>query len=251
MIFRKTHVLFLILVLTAGCAGSRILRPAMKMEEYQSLSWDKKIEYFNSLKEKSKNVIEKFKLPGAEIYASAFKDPIPAVVISALDSIDKKHTTAFKPQFYKLLLHKNPVVRWKACLQITSDPAAEDLPYFSIIFSDLDWMVKECAFGQIRLYREEKNKKSYFFTIVSHLDEKNPQVLKEIYQTLKWYDDVRTYPYMYKRMFLTTDSSELIIIMREMAAYKNYEVKQRLWYLSQKHRDFFVREEASNLLKEM
>jgi hypothetical protein len=234
----------------------------MKVEEYQNLSWEKKIEFFESLggkndknnskeNDQDKNTPGKIKLPGIDIYNSAFQDPIPSVVLAALNSITGKQTVEFKPRFYQLLKHKNPVVRWKACQKISTVPVEEDLPWFSITFTDDDWMVKECVFSQIRSYAYEKDKKTYFFTIISHLDEKNPQTLKEIYQTLKWYNDERTFPYMYKRMFFAKDSSELIIIMREMASYKSEIVRQRILYLSKKYPDFFVREEAGKLLNSM
>lgn len=240
----------------AHCAGGQLqLKPAITVEQYQKLSWDEKITFFESLNkspdgEKKKSIV-KTKLPPQEVYNSAFRNPVSAVVIAAIDSIDEKSTPEFKPQFYQLLKHKNTVVRYKACRQIGAKPMDGDLPFLKISLSDADWMVRECGFELIRRYPEEKKNQTYYFTVVSHLDEINPQTLKEIYTTLKWYEDERSFSFMFKRLFFARTPSELIIIMRELAEFKNDTVRQRIWYLSQKHPDFFVREEAAQLLSSM
>jgi len=255
MAFDKLVFSAAVVIIASGCSGVQIKKKYMDIKEYKLLSWEKKIDYFTSL-EKNKSTENKLSkenktVPGSELYKAAFMDEVSGVVIAALKSIPEGENPEYKAQFYVLLKHKNPVIRWQACQQISVNPSDDDLHYLSTTFSDSDWMVRECAFKNIRLYKNEKNKKQFLFPLLYQLNEKNPQTLKQVYKTLKWYEDDRVFTFIYKRLFHATDPSELIIIMREISEYKYDSVKQRLWYLSNKHSDFFVRDEAAKLLNSM
>lgn len=235
-----------IIISAGGCTGGQIkLEPSVSVDDYQKYPWDKKITFFESL-EKGRE-----EYPSDEVYAGAFSDPVSGVVIAALNSLPDKKIKELKPRLYLLLKYKNPVVKWKACQKISSEPEDTDVPYIASVFSAEDWMVRECAFRSLRKYGSERKRKSYFFNVVSALFDVNPQVLKEVYKTLKWYRDPRAFSFMYKRLFHARNPAELIIIMRELAEYDNRSVYQRLIYLSIHHPDFYVRQEAKNILKSM
>ena len=231
----------------AGCAAREIKQkiPVITEQQYKKFTWQEKATYFEGITE------GKTQIPAKEIYNAALRETVPSVVIAAIGSISKGWLAEYRETLYTLLKYKNPVVRWKACKKITEIPIEGDLPYLVALFSDKDWMVRECAFSQVRLYLSEREEKVYFFTIIASLNERNIQVIKEIYQTLKWYNDERTFTFMYKRMFHVASPQELIVIMRELAEYKNAMVKQRIWYFAKHHPDSLVREEATRLLGTM
>ena len=246
MLKQRNILCICVVVGSMFCAGKQLKRQAtMELQDYKQLSWEKKISFFETLDAVKKG------LPSEDIYSNAFRDSTPSIVIASIKSIPDSLAGDYKAQLYLLLKNKNPVIRWNACQKISGFPLPEDLRFLSLLFSDEDWMVRECAFHHVRFHPEEKNKKTYFFVILSELDDKNPQVLKEIYQTLKWYEDERTFTFLYKRLFHVQGPSELIIIMREISVYKNPLVRQRITYLSKYHQDFFVREEANRLLNSM
>ena len=243
---RLKFIIFLSIVFTLECAGPQVkIKPSILPEEYAKLTWQEKLDFFESLKAK-KNLNASL-----EIYTLAFRDSVPAVVIAAINSLSTEQVAEYKEALYQLLKYKNPVVRWNACEKIVANPVDADLVYLATVFSDRDWMVRQCSISSVRNYSNEKSEKKYYFNMIFYLSEVNAQVLQEVYKTLKWYNDERTFNYMYNRMYHASNSVELIIIMRELIEYKNPLVKQRIGYLSNHHRDFFVREEAKRLLDGM
>jgi hypothetical protein len=235
-----------LLIFLFTCSGKQIITySAVSPEVYGKYTWQQKIDYFNSFKDK------KSQFPSRDIYLNAFKDPTPAVSIAALKSIPDNYTSEFKGAFYLMTKIKNPVIRWLVCEKISVTTVEEDLPYLSFMFKDRDWMVRECAFKNIRLYDSEKSSKKYFFPIISHLYEKNAQVLKEIMKTIKWYNDPRAYRFFLKRSYVVDTNSEMIVILQELSEINSDIIKKRIWYISQNHRDYFVRKEAERLYKSM
>ncbi|MDH4200497.1 MAG: HEAT repeat domain-containing protein [Spirochaetia bacterium] len=243
LLIKKYAIGFCLAILFAGCASKQIKTSVnISADEFSHLSWDNKINVF----ERGENYIVPY-----EIYELAFRESEAVVVIAALDSIPEKSSEDYKSILYPLLRYSNPVVRWKSCQKISASPRIEDLPFLILNLRDRDWMVKECTVKSIRQYREEKNNKDYFFNIVALLFEANTQVLREVYKTLKWYDDARAFPFMYKRSFHVDNTSVLIVILQELVEYNNDEVRQRLWHLSRNSPSYFVREEAKKLLATM
>lgn len=212
-------------------------------EEYKSYIWNEKVAYFQEQSQKPH--------PGnPEIYRMAMKDPYPLVTLSALDSMSDELSVIMRKELYDNLKHKNKMIRWKSCLNIIKTPEKNDLRHLARLFKDTEWLARECSCKSVRLYPDERKNKKYFFRLISLLNEKNPNVLKELYITLKWYEDNRAFDYLYKRSFHSSSSIELVTILRELVHYPGVKVTRRLRQVSRYHKDFFVREEAKKLLKQ-
>jgi len=235
---------FVVILFDIYCGGSRGIRREIIVDTdyYYSLSWQQKIIYFESLDDPER------RHPQIEIYRIAFRESVSAVVISSLKKIPEEMIDKLRPELHQILKHSNPVIRWLGCKNLSRDPVAADLEIFISRMGDPDWLVRECIVSNVRKFPTEKIKKRYFFTLVSKLPEKNTEVLRQLYKTLKWYNDQRAIPYMYRRSFHTVKEEELIVIIQELSSVKDYDVESRLKDLAYRHPSITVREEAKKAL---
>jgi hypothetical protein len=234
-------LLLSVLIGIFGCASSGNSRNASaNLAEYKNMLWKDRITFLE------KNG-RKFTRQDTPIYRHAFKDGYYLVTIAAIESMNAKMNNEMRKDLYILLRHWHPIVRWKTCKKIIALPKEDDLKPLSILFGDKEWLARECVFSGVRLYEKERIQKLYFLRLLSRLNDNNIQALTELYKTLKWYEDPRTFMYLYKRSFHTHSSIELIKVLKELAFYKDSKVKNRLWSISHTHKDFFVREEVSKI----
>jgi len=225
------------------CKSTQSITRDISLEKYEKLNWQEQTEYFENHGKKKTSV----SIP-EDVYKNAFFDSHSPVSLAAIRSLNPKLTETYRTDLYKLMVGRQPIIRWEACKQIGTYPLEGDLRHLIQSRNDKEWMVRECVYANLRLYEKEKKEKKYFYYILAALRDKNPNVLSEIYKTLFWYRDDRTFPYIYKRSYHTTNSFEMIVIIRELGKYNNRKVRNRLRELARKHSDFMVREEANKTL---
>ena len=187
-----------------------------------------------------------------KIYRLLLNDENDEVVIQALARLTHFRSTEYKNYGIDLLTSKNRIIRWKALKYITALPIVyRDLIIITELFKDKEWLVRELAFQSIRNYSEELTKKKYIYKILLSINEGNSQVLKEIYKTLRWYNDQRSFPFVFKRSYYTYSHIELIYIMRELKHYKSAKVRNRIRYIAKKHSSSMVKSVAQDILAEL
>ncbi|MBV6492485.1 MAG: hypothetical protein LDLANPLL_00479 [Turneriella sp.] len=214
------------------------------LEEYNSFDWQRQVETIENIaKGNSTSEDEK-------IIASGLADDDTAVIVSALIATNQLGLDEFLPQARHFLKYPDPIIRWRALLVIeklgTDDSFRDDV---ASMLGDTEWMVREAAFRTLRNYKKERSEKKYFYPVLFKLNEKNPQVVVEIYRTLVWYDDAVAWPYLNKRSYHCKTVSELILVMRELARTKTREAQVRLKTLT-RSQSAMVRNEAEQLLSD-
>lgn len=218
--------------------------PLLTLEEFRALDWEKRANYLLSFPERS---AQEYRV---QFISAGLTDAHTHVIKSALQAVINSGNVIFRDQVLKLLKHPDPIVRWRALLVTESMFVTNDIfPDIGRLCDDNEWLVRETAFRMVRLFTEEKNQKKLYFSILFKLNEKNLSVLKEMYKTLIWYDDERTFSFIYKRSFVAKNSAEIVTIFRELAPLRRNEVRIRLRILA-KSKNAVVKQEASRLLAE-
>jgi len=204
--------------------------------------------------EQAQFIEEKLKIPVTQeenlIYLKALSDNEAIVVEQALENISKYKIEKYKKQVILLLRHRSPKIRWQALNALVQFNKADvDVKFIAKLINDSDWLVREKALKMIRNYPKEKEKKNYYYTIIMLLSDKNPNVLKQIYETLGWYENPSSFSYLLKRSYFAKNTVEILLIMRELSKYKNHKVEWRLKKLAKSHSKAIIRNEAKKLLK--
>lgn len=215
----------------------------LSSEDFFELDWQRQVEYLESIT--SSNLVRSDK----EIVSAALSDDDSAVVIAALETILRLELDQYLPTALEFLTSEDAITRWRALLiveSLSSDTSV--LPSVIKLTTDKEWLVREAAYRTVRKFKPERSNKAYFYTVLFHLNEKNPQVVAEIYRTLVWYDDETAWPYMMKRSYHCKSASELILIMRELARTKTRDAQVRLKTLT-RSQSVIVRQEANELLR--
>lgn len=238
---------FLQLALVMSCRSSQRTdaqeQPKLSQDEFFELDWQRQVEYLESVT--SSNLVRGDK----EIISAALSDDDSAVVIAALETILRLELDDYLPKATEFLTSDDPITRWRALLIIESMSSdISILPSVIKLTTDPEWLVREAAYRTVRKYKAERGNKAYFYTVLFHLNEKNPQVVAEIYRTLVWYDDETAWPYMMKRSYHCKSASELILVMRELARTKTRDAQVRLKTLT-RSQSVIVRQEAGELLR--
>lgn len=218
-------------------------QPKLSQDEFFELDWQRQVEYLETVT--SSNLVRGDK----EIISAALSDDDSAVVIAALETILRLELDDYLPKAAEFLTSDDPITRWRALLiveNMSSDISV--LPSVIKLATDKEWLVREAAYRTVRKFRAERSNKAYFYTVLFHLNEKNPQVVAEIYRTLVWYDDETAWPYMMKRSYHCKSASELILVMRELARTKTRDAQVRLKTLT-RSQSVIVRQEAGELLR--
>ena len=218
--------------------------PKLTVEEFNALDWQRQVEALEAIT--SSNRVRE----DDRIIASALIDDDSAVIVAALETTWRLERDDNLPKIIELLDSTDPIIRWRALLvieKIGSD--AEALEQVARMLNDKEWMVREAAYRTLRTYKKERKEKIYFYTVLFKLNEKNPQVVAEIYRTLVWYDDDSAWPYLIKRSYHCKSASELILVMRELARTKTREAQVRLKTLT-RSQSVIVRTEATTLLSD-
>lgn len=228
-----------------NCAGTPTTdTTGISLKEYSILTWEEKTAYFERIPRGGQ-------VKDRSLYEAALRDPYSPVTIAALKAMSLDLISAMRSDIHPLLSHQDSMVRWNACVNLTDKPDDKDLKRLQAMAGDPEWLCRECFFKGLRSYESEQKKKKYFFRVIAAINEKNINVLRQIYRTLIWYDDERAYPYLFKRTYHTDSRMELIAIIQELAALDNEEVEKLLQKLAARHKDFYVRNEAARLLKGM
>lgn len=220
--------------------------PVLSYEQYQQLHWQQKANSFTQRKAAPAHA-DDFK-----IFDSALEDDHEVICAAALEQIAEHKITRYHDKVSELLKSDSALVRYKALLALEALPLRpNDAAAIAGRFNDKEWLVREAAYRSVRRYTSELEEKKYFFQLLVELDEQNPTVLRELYRTLRWYNDDRAFPYIYRRSFLTTSEVELIFILRELARYNQPLARKRLVEAARTHPKIVVRYEAQQLLKEI
>lgn len=212
------------------------------LAEFNELDWQRQVETLEGMTGSSKE--------NDGIIAASLSDDDDAVVIAGLECVLRLERDEFLPKATELLKSPDPIIRWRALLiveKMSSD--IEMLPRIAKLTNDKEWLVREAAYRALRKFKEEKKEKKYFYPVIFHLSEKNPQVVAEIYRTLVWYDDESAWPYVIKRSYHCKSAAELILVMRELARTRTREAQVRLKTLT-RSQSVIVRQEAALLLRE-
>jgi HEAT repeats len=247
----RTAALFLFVALlsVSGCRSAAaniagLVPQKLTVEEFNMLDWQRQVEYLEAIT-RSNYVREDNRIIG-----SALVDDDSAVIVAALESIWRLERDEHLPKAVELTENTDPIIRWRALLVVEKVGSDDELiPTVARMTSDREWMVREAAYRTLRNYKKERKEKTYFYSVLFKLNEKNPQVVAEIYRTLVWYDDESAWPYLIKRSYHCKSASELILVMRELARTKTRDAQVRLKTLT-RSQSVIVRTEAGELLRE-
>lgn len=217
-------------------------------ENFDELLWKSKVIYLESFTSVSPDEKEKL----IHLLKYAFSQKQKDVMMATADTIGNLKLHDLSNLLLNGLKHPNSMVRWHCLLALDKLPITPDnLKNVVSLTRDKEWLVRELAFKMIRKYEFEKTEKKYYYRVLTSLNDHNESVLKQIYQTLRWYDDRRTFSYVYQRSFRAKNTTELIFILRELGKYDSSTVKKRLYYLANNHQSSLVRNEAKKLLLKM
>lgn len=216
----------------------------LTLEEFVLLDWQRQVEYLEQVASRGTSGDDD------RIVAYALTDDDTGVIVKALEVSHALSLKEHLPRAEELLLNNDAIIRWRALLLIEKLNGNEAvLPQVARLTGDKEWLVRETAYRVLRTFSSERKKRTYFYTVLFRLNEKNPSVVAEIYRTLVWYDDESAWPYMIKRSYHCKSASELILVMRELARTKNREAQVRLKTLT-RSQSIIVRQEANDLLRE-
>lgn len=218
--------------------------PKLTLEEFMLCDWQRQVEYLESVAQHGRSKDDD------KILAAALTDDDAAVIIASMQVILTLERDEHLPRVIALLNSEDSMIRWYALLiveKLSNDPKL--LPEVARLTTDKEWLVREAAYRTLRNFKAERKAKTYFYSVLLNLKERNPQVVVEIYRTLVWYDDESAWPYVIKRSYHCKSASELILVMRELARTKTREAQVRLKTLT-RSQSVIVRQEANELLRE-
>ncbi len=218
--------------------------PKLTLEEFMVLDWQRQVEYLESVATNGRSKDDD------KILAAALTDDDAAVIVASMQVILKLEREEHLTRIIELLRNDDAMIRWHALLiveKISNQPKL--LSEVARLTTDKEWLVREAAYRTIRKFNAERKAKTYFYSVLLNLKERNPLVVAEIYRTLVWYDDESAWPYLIKRSYHCKSASELILVMRELARTKTREVQVRLKTLT-RSQSVIVRQEANGLLRE-
>ncbi len=241
--YKAFFILYIIFIFTRCQTVFKINKPNVNPGEFLTYNWQKKVEYLNDLDSPPYNKSEHI------IIEKSLQDQYSNVIYAGLKYIERSKYFKFESLYKKLLEHSSANIRLQSLklFQIRSSQP-ETLKIVMSMIGDQDWLVREKAYEMIRSYDIERMQKKYYLVVLRRINEKNPNVLRQILRTLTWYNDSRTLPYLFERSFNCTTDIELIVVLRELSKFKNTKVKRRIRRLSKKHKKFIIREEARNIL---
>lgn len=216
----------------------------LSLEEFVLLDWQRQVEYLEEIGNRGTRGDDE------RIITHSLADEDSAVIVKALEICYTLSLQEHLPRAEELLQNSDAIIRWRALLLIEKLNRNEALlPQVARLTADKEWLVRETAYRVLRTFSSERKQRTYFYTVLFRLNEKNPSVVAEIYRTLVWYDDESAWPYMIKRSYHCKSVSELILVMRELARTKTREAQVRLKTLT-RSQSALVRQEAKRLLQE-
>ncbi len=226
-----------------SCVSMKEKVPEFTVADYDAMEWREKKQYVEAIRQSEPDAVN------VAIMEKAIIDPEILVVEAFLIAVKANRYQSYKEDMIHFLDHPNPFIRWRAlCALQELKPSSEDLDSIVKHFNDKEWLVREEAFSLVKKFPEEKKAKKYYLTILLHLNETNPDVLSSVINTLKWYEDERTYSYLMQRSYYAKDEMVLIVIIRELAEFNSKSVEKRLLALHNSHPSLVVRNEAGRLL---
>lgn len=222
--------------------GQQNLR--LTLEQFTLLDWQRQVEYLEVVSDRGTSGDDE------RIITAALSDDDSAVIVQSLEVVHDLGLKEYLPRAEELLQNTDPIIRWRSLLVVEKLNGNEALlPQVAKLTNDNEWLVRETAYRVMRTFSAERKRRTYFYTVLFRLNEKNPMVVAEIYRTLVWYDDESAWPYMIKRSYHCKSASELILVMRELARTKTREAQVRLKTLT-RSQSVIVRQEANDLLRE-
>ncbi|RME91114.1 MAG: hypothetical protein D6767_05730 [Candidatus Hydrogenedentota bacterium] len=248
MAIRKAYSFSTIIVFIVAfhCASPDKKKEERKsqIQNFDSLSFQEKIQFFKRAEAPPKTEQEK------KIWLSALKSSDPLLLQAVLLAYSRFPQENARKPILKLIRIKRGITRYYALKALAALPAKQqDLPVVALALSDKDWLAKSMAIRLIRNYPQEKKEGKYYYRLLVMLKLHNPDVVRELYKTLKWYHRESTFGFLYKRSFHAKSNPELIFIMRELNAYPHRLVTIRLKQLAKYHKSLIVRENARKLLR--
>ena len=215
--------------------------------KYKQFDWDQKVKYLDSLNEQPSNEEH------AKIIRSALDDEYDSVTLAVLRYASRTELSQYRKDYLEIASsHYDSSVKVQAMEIFLSLPVhnAEAEPFISIS-EDKDWVVREKTYQIFRIFTHERKEKKYYEILRSRLNEKNHNVLKELFKTLIWYDKKKSFRHLYNRSLHYHDTLEFIFMLRELSVYVNRRMLARFKKISKKHPDFLVREEVKKILEQV
>lgn len=241
-----SYLILLILLLSVNCSSGEIkyaIEPQLTLSEFKNLNWQQKCDYLQN------NFNYNPLLESQPLIRAGLEDTEDKVIICTLRTKKKHEITGYRNELYLLSEHPDPMVRHLALVNLGFyQPEKADLEIIADRFSDSEWMVREEALRQVRRHPGEQSEKEIFYRVLVRLSEKNPNVIRELYHTLRWYDAERAYRFMLKRSYLAESDVELVFIMRELAATEKLSAYKRIRSIKNHSNSTVIKHEADKLL---
>jgi|GEM_PF-6381438 len=244
----KHYALLLLAIFAVSCTGpnkreASLTNPTITLEEYKSKNWQEKVEILSAFQ------IAPSTLKEHEIILAGLLTQHERVQIEAL-KITERFSLANNLSYIPPMLKTNSaMLRYHALSALVSFANDDqELKSSGEMLRDPEWMIREIALRNIRNFPSERSKKIYFSRILLMLKEKNINVLREVYDTLIWYQDPRAYTYLIKRSYVYEDPMEIIVIMDQLIKIPDPRAKQRIQSISRTDKDPIVVREARFLL---
>lgn len=221
-----------------------VLKIKVDLQKYYQLDWQRKADALNLI------TVSNYGNQDEKIIQAALEEDNKLLVVQAMKKIYELDLKSFSEILPPFLENGDVMVRYHALVALEKISQSEDiLSKIMKLSRDKEWMIREAAFRAVRKYQVERSEKKYFYDVLFRVNEKNPQVVIEIFRTLVWYDDETAWPYLLKRSYHCQSAAELIEVMRELAKIKTRDVQVRLKTLT-RSQSMIVRKEAIELLRE-
>ncbi len=247
----KPYALLLLAVLAIRCASPKkrevaLSNPSITLEEFKAQNWQEKVEILSAFQVAPSTVEEH------EIILAGLLTQHERVQIEALKVTEQFSLANNISHIPPMLKTNSAMLRYHALVTLISFPNDDqELKLSGEMLRDPEWMVREIAVRNISNFPSERGKKAYFSGILLMLKEKNINVLREVYDTLIWYQDPRAYTYLIKRSYVYEDPIEIIVIMDQLIKIPDPRARQRIQSIASTNKDPIVVREARFLLAKL
>lgn len=245
MELRQYYATFTIIALLVSCATKKesLVQREKTVQNFSNLSNDRKIIYFENLDSPPQDDNEE------KVWRDSLRTDDEILLQAALKAHARFPRENLREEYLRIIREKRNITRYHALRALAGlTPRDEDLPVIALGFDDSDWLPRAQSIRMVRLYDHEKEERKFYYTLLTMLDEHNPDVTRELFRTLKWYKEESTFPFLYKRSFHARTDIELIFMLRELVSYPSNLVTLRLRQLERYHKSLLVRNEARELL---
>ncbi len=240
------QITIIILGILCSCTSRQIITQQIFFSQYLKYNLKEKIIYFREAQNKILHSEQE------KIFREALSDN-DTIVLEALKAVTRLKFTNYGILCQNIMWNQYNLQIRLEILNIfaTIGIQSATVPILIKFITDVDWLIREKVYQLLREFRQEQKNKEYYKYILLQLKEKNPQVLREVIKTLKWYKNKNreVLNHLYQRSFSYETPLELVIIIKELGNYKNRLIFNRLKKLARNHKSYLVREEAKKQLR--